>query len=164
MSGLGFDEWADREEARMREADVDECNEREMLRAMNPDGEESEELVRLRQWIDDLQSDMYINCVYCGHRYGPNDEVPSTMADILKEHIEQCSKHPMAKMKRRLDVAQRKARIVCEIVESVENRCMAADGPVTPTLQEMSEEELRELWQAANAIATISNPESDNGR
>jgi len=22
-------------------------------------------------WVNDLQSDMYVNCVYCGHRYGP---------------------------------------------------------------------------------------------
>ena len=30
-----------------------------------------EKMAMLRQWIDDLQSGMYINCVYCGHRYGP---------------------------------------------------------------------------------------------
>ena len=47
--------------------------------------------------VDDLQSGMYINCVYCGHRYGPKDEVEATMADALKEHIEQCPKHPMSK-------------------------------------------------------------------
>ena len=51
---------------------------------------------RLKQWIDDLQSGMYINCVYCGHRYGPKDEVPATMADVLKEHIVQCPAHPMS--------------------------------------------------------------------
>jgi hypothetical protein len=27
-----------------------------------------EELTGAKQWVDDLQSDMYINCVYCGHR------------------------------------------------------------------------------------------------
>ena len=54
---------------------------------------------RLRQWVNDLQSGMYVNCVYCGHRYGPADEVPASMADILKQHIEQCPEHPMTKMK-----------------------------------------------------------------
>ena len=54
---------------------------------------------RLRNWVADCQSGMYINCVYCGHRYGPDDEVPSTMADILKEHIEQCPDHPMSALK-----------------------------------------------------------------
>lgn len=57
------------------------------------------EIDRFKAWVDDLQSDMYINCVYCGHRYGPNTEVPASMADVLKEHIEQCPKHPMSKLK-----------------------------------------------------------------
>jgi len=58
-----------------------------------------EECKKYQQWVDDCQADMYINCVYCGHRYGPDDEVPATMADALKEHIEQCPKHPMSKLK-----------------------------------------------------------------
>jgi len=68
-----------------------------------------EEVKQLQQWIDDLQSKMYINCVYCGHRYGPQDEVPATlveevatantMAEALKEHIEICEKHPMSKLR-----------------------------------------------------------------
>lgn len=57
------------------------------------------EIDRLKTWIDDLQSGMYINCVYCGHRYGPQDNVPASMADVLKEHVEQCPKHPMSKLK-----------------------------------------------------------------
>jgi hypothetical protein len=51
---------------------------------------------RLRQWIDDLQAGCYINCVYCGHRYGPDSEVPASMAEALKEHIEQCPEHPLS--------------------------------------------------------------------
>lgn len=54
---------------------------------------------QLKQWVNDLQSGMYVNCVYCGHRYGPEDEVPASMADVLKAHIEQCPEHPMAKLK-----------------------------------------------------------------
>src|SRR3990167_3692891 len=57
---------------------------------------------RLQAWVHDLQAGMYINCVYCGHRYGPDDEVPATMADVLKEHIEHCPKHPMSTLKARL--------------------------------------------------------------
>lgn len=51
------------------------------------------------RWVDDLQADMYINCVYCGHRYGPDSEVPATMADALKEHVESCPKHPMSELR-----------------------------------------------------------------
>ncbi|HWF03412.1 MAG TPA: hypothetical protein VHA06_06980 [Candidatus Angelobacter sp.] len=54
-----------------------------------------QENTRLRRWIDDLQSGMYISCVYCGHRYGPKDKVPTSMADALKLHISACPEHPM---------------------------------------------------------------------
>lgn len=40
--------------------------------------------------------------------------------------------------------------LIAEIIESVDNRCMAADGPVTPTLQEMRQEEISMIY----AIAT----------
>ena len=60
---------------------------------------ERDEVLRLQHWVQDLQKGMYINCVYCGHRYGPNSEVPASMADVLKEHIEQCPKHPMSALK-----------------------------------------------------------------
>jgi len=49
----------------------------------------------LKQWVQDLHSGMYINCVYCGHRYGPREETPIAMADVLKAHIETCPKHPL---------------------------------------------------------------------
>jgi len=58
---------------------------------------------RLQVWVNDLHSQMYVNCIYCGHRYGPRDEVPAAMADVLKQHIEQCHKHPMSKLKARND-------------------------------------------------------------
>lgn len=45
-------------------------------------------------------------------------------------------------MRRRLD------RIIA-IIEFVENRCMATDGPVTPTLQEMTQAELTQIYVLA---------------
>ena len=55
-----------------------------------------QESIGHRMWINDLQSGMYINCVYCGHRYGPKEDTPMAMADVLKEHISKCPKHPMS--------------------------------------------------------------------
>lgn len=55
------------------------------------------QIEQLNKWVDDLQSGMFINCVYCGHRYGPKDGTPVTMADVLKRHVVQCPKHPMSK-------------------------------------------------------------------
>lgn len=49
----------------------------------------------LEQWVGDLQSGKYINCVYCGHRYPPG--TPGVMSKILYEHIKKCPKHPLAK-------------------------------------------------------------------
>lgn len=62
------------------------------------------ENARLRQMVSDLQSGMYVNCVYCGHRYGPAGETPVAMADVLKAHIEVCPRHPMSKIKHERDV------------------------------------------------------------
>jgi len=66
----------------------------------------ADEIDRLQQWLSDLQSGMYINCVYCGHRYGPRVGTPVAMADILKEHIEQCPKHPLSEAKAEIERLQ----------------------------------------------------------
>jgi DNA-directed RNA polymerase subunit RPC12/RpoP len=65
----------------------------------DPHGECDAEIRRLEQMVDDLQSEMYVNCVYCGHRYGPRETTPVSMADALKAHIETCQKHPMSRMR-----------------------------------------------------------------
>ncbi len=57
------------------------------------------EIVRLSKWVIDLQSGLYVNCVYCGHRYGPNHSTKVAMTDVLKDHIENCEHHPMSKLK-----------------------------------------------------------------
>ena len=77
------------------------------------------EIEALRAWVSDLQSGMYINCVYCGHRYGPAGIAPATlvenppptatMAEALRDHIEQCPKHPMSTLRKSVE-ALRAAR------------------------------------------------------
>ena len=63
-----------------------------------------EERDRLQQWVCDLQSGLYVNCVYCGHQYGPEDETPVSRAELLKRHVQECPEHPMSKMKRALEL------------------------------------------------------------
>jgi len=72
--------------------------------------DQEKEINRLKSWINDLQSGMYVNCVYCGHRYGPRDEVPESMADVLKNHIEECPQHPMSKLKEENDKLRKLVR------------------------------------------------------
>ena len=40
----------------------------------------------------------------------------------------------------------------CELLEAIDNRCMAADGPVTPTLSEATADELRKLYLFVDRI------------
>jgi len=73
-----------------------------------------EEVERLVNWINDLHSGMYINCVYCGYRYGPKHDTPVAMSQVLREHIEQCPEHPVSKLKHRLVYAcEQLKHIVC---------------------------------------------------
>ena len=67
-----------------------------IVAAVNGRGELLDERDRFKQWVDDLQSGSYITCVYCGHRYGPRETVPTSTADALKTHIETCPQHPMS--------------------------------------------------------------------
>lgn len=39
---------------------------------------------------------------------------------------------------------------IADIIEGVDHRCMAADGPVTPTLEEMTQEEISEIYRLAS--------------
>ena len=64
---------------------------------------QQQEIDKLQQWVNDLQAGMYVNCVYCGHRYGMENDTPVAMADVLKRHIEHCPKHPMSKLKKEID-------------------------------------------------------------
>lgn len=45
------------------------------------------------------------------------------------------------------------------IIDNVEWRCLTNDGPVTPTLQEITEKELSALWQSVQCIRGLSNPD-----
>ncbi len=54
----------------------------------------------LEKWVGDLQSGMYINCVYCGHQYPKG--TPGVMQEILYEHIGKCPKHPLRKAEDRI--------------------------------------------------------------
>lgn len=54
----------------------------------------------------------------------------------------------MPKRPKKTTDAERLARIKA-IIETVDNRCMAADGPVTPTLEEITVDEMRAIYALA---------------
>jgi DNA-directed RNA polymerase subunit RPC12/RpoP/cell division protein FtsB len=82
---------------------TDDCKRELLFDAADIIEAQQQEIDRLQRWVNDLQSGMYVNCVYCGHRYGMEKDTPVAMADVLKEHIEHCSKHPMSKLKQEIE-------------------------------------------------------------
>lgn len=91
----------------------------------------TKEIDRLNQWVNDLQSGMYVNCVYCGHRYGPAKDTPVSMADVLKQHIEKCPKHPMSALKRENEELKAEIDRLTERAEKAEARAEAAIRDMT---------------------------------
>lgn len=57
-----------------------------------------------------------------------------------------------ATLVRQLTKARKAAEDAIDVIFLVENRCMAVDGPVTPTLQEITEAELREIYLALERL------------
>lgn len=51
--------------------------------------------------------------------------------------------------------ARTPAAIIVDTLDAIDNRCMAADGPVTPTLLEATTQELRAIYIAANKIREL---------
>ena len=45
-------------------------------------------------------------------------------------------------------------RRIAQIIQEVDERCLAADGPVTPTLQEMRQSEISEIYALARRMDT----------
>ncbi len=88
------------------------------------------EIKRLQDWVNDLQSGMYINCVYCGHRYGPAKNTPIAFAEVLKRHIEQCPKHPMSALRKENEELKKQ-------VAELKGTCMCMDcGKVIKTTEQ----------------------------
>lgn len=63
---------------------------------------QTEKIARLEAWIADLQNGGYVNCVYCGMRYGEGPDAAVALEPALKAHVEQCPEHPLAKLTARL--------------------------------------------------------------
>ena len=47
---------------------------------------------------------------------------------------------------------------VCKIIEDVDNRAMAADGPVTKTRHEMTDGEMRTIYSTLRAVREVHKP------
>lgn len=77
------------------------------------------EILRYDAWIEDILSEKYVNCAYCGHRYGKEND--SANMEAVRKHVENCSKHPMAKEKERADKAEALARELVELLKEADN-------------------------------------------
>jgi len=57
----------------------------------------------------------------------------------------------VARLQTDLRTARRSCTEIAQIIEDVDHRCMAADGPVTPTLEEMTQAEMSRIYKLACA-------------
>lgn len=112
----------------------------------------------LKGWVDDLQSGMFINCVYCGHRYGPQDEVSATRQQMLYDHIKICPKHPLSTALTK--IAALKQQLLGANIELAELR--RANEIRTKSQQQLMEENerLRRVVRGAMAIQEKYAPHS----
>lgn len=60
-------------------------------------------------------------------------------------------KLPRGTISRTREIAKQ-AGVVVEVLETVDNRALATDGPVTPTIEEIRGDEFRKLYVAAKAM------------
>lgn len=86
---------------------------------------------RLEGWVQDLLSGCVVNCVYCGHSYGPDPGTPVAMGEVLKAHVEVCPDHPMSKLRKgaeRLLVASNDGRdAIGKVIDLVQSGSPAHD-------------------------------------
>lgn len=99
-------------------------------------------ITRVSAWMKDLHSGMFINCVYCGHRYGPKEKTPVAMADVLKAHIRECPAHPLSKALAALETAERALDDASSVVDPGDDEVFAYEHELTTirnTIKEIRE-------------------------
>lgn len=91
------------------------------------------EIEQLQAWVDDLQSGMFVNCVYCGYRYGPEQTTALTMREALYQHIAKCPKHPLSKANAEIEQLQ-------EAKSNSDAMCEQLHGELVSTFGEAAKE------------------------
>ena len=80
-------------------------------------------------------------------------EPPSVEAlEQLREHMQGAPKGVFIVPPIEIDrtpVLEKRLLRIAQIIEAVDNRCAAADGPVTPTLKEMTQAEISHIYDLA---------------
>ena len=104
---------------------------------------------------DSLVIEVCMHGEHAGRRQERDCEICTT------ERITKAIQSAQRQSQQRINSCQVAAKAIDEVVRSVEARCMAADGPVTPTLQEMTEHELRVIWVATESIRQALNPKGE---
>lgn len=131
-----------------------ECRDKKCI-GCGPNAPLRRRIKKLEQWVSDLQSGLYINCVYCGHNYGPKEDTPAVMADVLKEHIEKCPSHPLSEAKKRIEELE--AELEQEKRQGIINWCDNNKDEVVRTLNETNIELVLENEELKNQLLLIGD-------
>lgn len=116
------------------------------------EAEGTKEVERLKTWVNDLQSGMYVNCVYCGHRYGPGETTPVSMADALKAHVETCKHHPMNALREEVERLRARAQAAEGLAEETKGWMQLSDAAELLIRACQKEFAKAGMWQGVNNL------------
>lgn len=92
---------------------------------------------------------------------GADEYVRKESLSVACDHIDELLAE-LCRNRRLLEAGERLAELlkpVADIIETVDNRCSAADGPVTPTEREITQGEMKRLllitWAACEHARTV---------
>lgn len=84
-----------------------------------------------------VQSSIPWVCIFCGQEWPAE-----VRQELLQSHIRNdCEKHPWARSRRLIKVA-------IDVIDTADNRAMAADGPVGHVRDEMNDGEWAQLYSS----------------
>lgn len=83
---------------------------------------------------------------------GLNDEAAEVIANALN-----AARSPAQKGGETDPAARARLADIARLIEDVDDRCLAADGPVTKTRHEMTDDEMREVYRLAKHGPSVSS-------
>ena len=109
----------------------------------------------LREPREDGGADITIGFPVCTASEWVTKEAPQTIADALN-----AARFPAPEGAETGPTAGARLTEIARIIEYVDNRCLAADGPVTKTRHEMTDDEMRAIYALAKG-GSSATPQPD---
>ena len=99
----------------------------------------------MEKYLSRVNDEQLGNLLAIIHRDGGHNRKEEGTLESVRQAIEKVHAE-----RRQIDELSYRLKRIASIIEAVDDRCLAADGPVTPTLQEMRQEEMTEIYEHAS--------------